>query len=509
MLFSLNVSSAVVGLVQTLLIAWLYGSTRSVEIFFAATTFQMMFVKLSASGSMGALFTPIYHSILTNHGHDEARAAFSAMTNVMVISALVLAAIAITFAEQISAALVPGFSAEDLALTAKAFVAVAPLIVVAMINSMGSNLLRAEHKYGVTASLNLVSRILNIAVLIAFARAFGIWALILGVWASSITMLLGQLWFLHQTGRCFSLRLGTKYFTPRSVLSKIPLTFSHLLSAQFFTFALTASLSVLPAGTFAAYSYAQRLYSKIQGFILEPIGIVFFNHFSQKLAQQIASVRALAEHALSLTAAATTLCFVPVFSGGDLLLSGLWGGENFPPDHIEQSHYVLAVLTALLVVDAQYLVARRTNFSLQYVGHQYLSSGIVLIISAALCYWLIPKYGLVGVVVVHTFSSIAKAAVSLAVLASVRRDLVCIAPWDKLGRWVLAAIMSISFAWMIRGFMPIADAQTSASKLAIGMVVASSGLISVYLLSLAMKIPESQELLAKIRDKLLPIVNHG
>ena len=122
---------------------------------------------------------------------------------------------------------------------------------------------------------------------------------------------------------------------------------------------------------------------------------------------------------------------MPIAAGGDLLLTGLWRGESFPLEQIEQSYWILCSLITLLVFNAQYLIARRTNLSLKIVGRQFAASGVVMVMAAVACYLLIPRYGLLAAVAVQATSAFANAAVTLGVLATVRRDLVCLVPLRK------------------------------------------------------------------------------
>ena len=459
-------------------------------------------MQLATSGQIGDLFTPLFHEIHAQHGLKHARAAFSAMTNVMVVFALVVAIVAALFAGPVVAILVPGFGQQDMALTAKVFVVVAPIIVLLVTSSMFMHLLRAEHRYGVSETLSLLSRVVNLVSLLLFARLLGVWALILGLWMSAVILLLGQIIWARREGYRHRFVLDSEYFHPRTVIQKIPLTFTHVFSAQFFAFALTAGLSVLPEGSFAAYSYAKRLHSKFSGIVLQPIGIVFFNHFSRAIAQGSTSLRSYADHAMLLSVAVVTLCFVPIVAGGDYLLAALWGGDKFPPDRIYQSYLILCVLTGLLIFNAQYLVARRTNLALKVVGPQFAASGTVMVVLGLLCYWLIPTYGLSGAVVIQAIASIGTASATLAVLFWVRRDLVCVMPLGRLMQWALAATISLAAVWFVRQIVPEAETLSRIGLLSYGILLSVLGAAFLLALSLLLKIPESRELFQEFQKRV-------
>ncbi|MEM8943669.1 MAG: lipid II flippase MurJ [Planctomycetota bacterium] len=476
---AIKLLAACVGLLQTIALASLFGATRTIEVFFAALTFQQLLAALTSSGQIGDLFTPIYHDIKVSHGSREAWAAFSAMTNVMLLFASIVAVGAALLARPISAALVPGFATEDLELTQKVFLSVAPLIVVMIGNSMLSNLLRAEHRYGLTESLQLAGRVANLVILLGLAPLVGVWALIVGMWVSAIILAIGQIWDMYRNGGEYKFVLSTSAFQPRTVLCKIPLSLTHVFAAQFFTFALTAGLSLLPEGSYAAFSYAQRLRAKFQGLVLQPVGIVFFNHFSESLSQGATKVRSFAEHALGLTLAVTAFSLAPIVASGDLLLAGLWGGPDFPPERIAQTHYVLCALTALLAINAQYLIARRTNLALKIVGPQFAASSSVITCTGFACYWLIPAYGLPGVVALQIATAAGTALTSLGVLAHYRRELLCLLPLKQTMQWIVTVAITICVVWTGRHFIgPVADVPAATQLVAGGLWAIASVLIT-------------------------------
>ena len=54
----INLGLALVGILQTIVIARVFGASREIEIYFAATTFLMLMMKVSSAGQIGDLFEP-------------------------------------------------------------------------------------------------------------------------------------------------------------------------------------------------------------------------------------------------------------------------------------------------------------------------------------------------------------------------------------------------------------------------------------------------------------------
>ena len=137
----LNLFGAVVGLIQTIVIAWIFGATRSIEIFFAATTFQAFLLKIATTGQVSDLFTPIFHDIQVKHDQERARNAFSAMVNAMLIAAGVVTVLACLFAGPIAKLLVPGFESAEIELCGTIFLVTAPLLLLQIAGGLFGNFL--------------------------------------------------------------------------------------------------------------------------------------------------------------------------------------------------------------------------------------------------------------------------------------------------------------------------------------------------------------------------------
>src|SRR5690242_21707640 len=83
-LTSLNVAGACVALANSVVTARLFGTSRPMEVFFAAASVQVQLVSLVQTGQLAEIFLPIYHRIRHRSGTERARAAFSVLMNWMI-----------------------------------------------------------------------------------------------------------------------------------------------------------------------------------------------------------------------------------------------------------------------------------------------------------------------------------------------------------------------------------------------------------------------------------------
>ena len=130
----INLGLALVGILQTIVIARVFGASREIEIYFAATTFLMLMMKVSSAGQIGDLFTTIFHDIKTTHGRKARHNAFSVMTNAMTVIAVLTALFGWLFCGSIARVLAPGFEAADLKLCATLFAVTSSLVIFQVVN---------------------------------------------------------------------------------------------------------------------------------------------------------------------------------------------------------------------------------------------------------------------------------------------------------------------------------------------------------------------------------------
>lgn len=69
---ALNGVSAVVGIAQTVMIAYFFGTSRTVEIFFAATAIQTSIIGLAQLGQLSDILLPQHHRLKHSLGQEQA-----------------------------------------------------------------------------------------------------------------------------------------------------------------------------------------------------------------------------------------------------------------------------------------------------------------------------------------------------------------------------------------------------------------------------------------------------
>ena len=169
----LNCLGAVVGVGQSVAIAFFFGASRQVEIFFAAVALESMLVRLTQTGQLTEIFLPQYHRRKHEQSAAQAQACFAVLINILLIAAFALAALLFVLAPQLVALRVPGFTSADIETTTTVFRALLPLLVIHVLVAILRTLANAEKWFGLPEAISLVGRMGSVSVIVAGAASWG------------------------------------------------------------------------------------------------------------------------------------------------------------------------------------------------------------------------------------------------------------------------------------------------------------------------------------------------
>lgn len=438
----LNVLSAVVGLAQSVAVAFFFGTTRAIEIWFAAQGLLLSVQRLTQTGQLAEIFLPLYHRIKHDHGPEDAQRSFAALVNWMVLIVAGLCLVMWSLARPLVDLRVPGFTAIDRAVAEQMLVWLLPLLGLQVICSLVKTLAHAERWFGIPEAIGLAARGAGLATIIVLAsdRAAdrGAWVMVVALWVACGVQVVGLAVMLWRMGYRHRLVLRGRHFRVAWVFRKLSVTLGYVGATQVYAFVLDAMMSTLPQGIFAAFRYVRiYLFDKAMTILLRPIGVVFFTHVSEALARGARNVRDLARTALARTLGIATLAAVMIAVAGRSLLKGIWA---FPDDTLEIATILMVVHFLLIFVAALEQVARKTTMSLGMVSRQYVSTGAVQLLSAVLAWSLIREpIGLFGLAATVSCNVILLAAAPMVILGIWRRDLAAFYPMDRAWRWALSA----------------------------------------------------------------------
>jgi putative peptidoglycan lipid II flippase len=393
----LNAVGAVLAVVNSVVVARFFGTSRPLEVYFAATTMQYLVFSLTQTGQLGDLLLPRYHRVKQGHGGREAAAVFAAVLNWSLLGTCVIGAVLWFAAPAAMAVLVPGFEPADQALGARMMRAILPLLVVQVAISLLQSLANAERWFGRPEGIFCASQLLTVIAVAALAERLGAWALVWGLWAGQVAQLAGLAAVSYGLGYRHRLVLRHPLLDGRTLLKEMTSTYAYVGGLQVYTFALNAALSLLPSGTYAVYKYVQQLYSRASTVVLRPVSVVFFTSASEALARGGESVAALTSAALRRSFAIAAFSVAAICAGGRPLMAALWGGTRFGPEDLDTAQWILALFGSLLFMEGWGQISRKLGVSSGLARQQYGLGAAVLAASGALVWAAARSFGVPGV----------------------------------------------------------------------------------------------------------------
>jgi putative peptidoglycan lipid II flippase len=235
-----------------------------------------MVVLAIANSSLNFAITPILITYYKNNNNKALKELANSYLNVLILLFTLLAAIQIIFADSILAVLLPGFSAEKLAITRDFF----RLQAIASIFTISSTIFIAlnymQKKYYRTVIFPIVSKIIQIICVLFLNKYFGIYSLIYAlVGERIINLLLLCIPYI----RYYRFKIVYSKEFKKSITKVLPLILSssfsksNIIVDRFFA-------SMLSSGSIALLDYGQKIIKIITSFINKGISIVSLRKFS-------------------------------------------------------------------------------------------------------------------------------------------------------------------------------------------------------------------------------------
>lgn len=276
--------SKVLGLVRDSLMGAYFGAGIEADAFMAASKLPTTLFDVVIGGVISASFIPVFNSILTKKGKDEAKGFANKFITMIILVTLIISVVGILFAEPLVRFMAPNFGAEAHDLAVKLTSIMFPMIIFTGIAFSFVGILQSYGEYNIPAIISLVSNTALIVYFILFGKRFGVTGL-------AVTMLIA--WSLQVIVQIPSLiKLKFKYkpdFRLRdssikeAVVFAIPMLVSTWVQ-PFYTL-INARFASHMEGAYSSLEYANRLYLIVTGVF----SFVVTNLIFPKLARANAS----------------------------------------------------------------------------------------------------------------------------------------------------------------------------------------------------------------------------
>ncbi len=276
--------SKVLGLVRDSLMGAYFGAGIEADAFMAASKLPTTLFDMVIGGVISASFIPVFNSILTKKGQDEAKGFANKFITMIILVTLIISVVGILFAEPLVRFMAPNFGAEAHDLAVKLTSIMFPMIIFTGIAFSFVGILQSYGEYNIPAIISLVSNTALIVYFILFGKRFGVTGL-------AVTMVIA--WSLQVIVQIPSLiKLKFKYkpdfhLRDSSIREAVVFAIPMLVSTwvQPFYTLINARFASHMEGAYSSLEYANRLYLIVTGVF----SFVVTNLIFPKLARANAS----------------------------------------------------------------------------------------------------------------------------------------------------------------------------------------------------------------------------
>ncbi|MCK9368798.1 oligosaccharide flippase family protein [Candidatus Dojkabacteria bacterium] len=275
------VISKVLGFLKMTLIAQLFGTSRELDIFWAAFTIPDTIFNILVAGAINSAIIPIFATVLHKEGEEEMNLLYKRLNIIFLVSFMILSIIVFIFAPNIGQALINSKSlntylgttstiqAQDINLfvTLMRVMLLSPLLL--GMSSLITSYLQVRKKFLVTALAPLFYNLAMIVISLIAVKVFhfGITGVAISVVAGSVLHFAVQVpalvaFIKHPTGDG-KLVTNIKTYLNKEVFAVLKLAFPRmlgLLGEQVNTFINTIISFTLSAGSLSAFKFAYSLH---------------------------------------------------------------------------------------------------------------------------------------------------------------------------------------------------------------------------------------------------------
>lgn len=412
------------GLLFSILQVRIFGTSSEIENYFAATTLTYLLLSFAQTGQLAEIFLPIYLNIKANHGRKEAHLAFSVVINRLLVGVTIVLVIGMLLSSVLVKIMVPGFGQGQQNQVVQYFIASLPSIALTVVNSFLSSLLNAERGFGKSETSAIFSLIISVAILLTVTDSIGPWVLLLSLYLGQIAELITSILFLRKFKIRYTLIFKTEGFSHGDFFKNLKSTSLYVICSQFFTVALTSSISFLPQGVFAMYRYSLQIFERVFGIMIMPLSTIFFTNVSEFISlKDFKSVKEKVVENLEYGILVSAVALSVVVVAGYDIISLLWASKKFGISSIDLVYKFILIWFFILIIQTISMVFRRTAVSLNLARKQYNLSALSMVFSSIIAYFAIRNLGVNGLFLSIITSRIFFLSVPIGIVFNFKRDI--------------------------------------------------------------------------------------
>ena len=285
---ALVLGALAIGFLNNVIIAAIFGLTRRVDAFFAASMLPSLFMALCVD-YLGKNFLPV----LATAKHESAESAStltSSVVTIMGLFAVGVAVLLVTFSGPLFKLLLPGFEPGETVIVSRYFAIMAPAIVFMAINTFHEYVWQYEERFVYVSASRLALPAANLAGMLVFAPFAGEYCLPIGFLVGHVTvffMLIARVPYRYRP------RVVIRPDLERRVFTNSAIVMSTGLIARTKSIIMNYLGSTLGGGAIAALALATKLTEPLERSAFSGLRMVMFSHTARLFVER--NERALGE----------------------------------------------------------------------------------------------------------------------------------------------------------------------------------------------------------------------
>ncbi|MEZ4900549.1 MAG: lipid II flippase MurJ [Spirosomataceae bacterium] len=502
-LFSLNTLNVFLNVVISTLMVYLFGTSSQVEAFFAATVLGNTVSRFVNTGQLVEIIIARYHRIKQEVSPQAAMSVVSTLSNYMVGIAFLLVLVFVASGTWIVNLLVPGFDASTKKEVWQIFCITGFLMPFQIATNLFQGMLNAENIYGKVEFTATLSQMVNLLILLIWGRNGDAFVLVIALVISVLAQFGTIVYYLQQIGYRHAWLFRNPHFPLRELAKTLSATSTYMVSVQIYTFIFNAALSLLPAGSFAIYRYAELIYGKVANIFLIPISTVFFNEINRFITQNNGQlVKSYVSKNLNFSYFIGFLLLLPFWAGGKYLIWTLWGGIKFNAQDVVSVYELLCVFFLAMIWSGPYMIFRKLAVSVTRPELQYYYWSIIHVVSATIAYFLIRTLGFNGILIQLFVHSFLMAAVPMMTVWLWKRTYFGLYEWKEVLKITLALSIGVVIIWGIRSFCQEITTYSKTYSFLVGSSLSFVSLLIFGGISLLLNVEEIRLIQTKVLSRM-------
>lgn len=279
-------TSAVLGFVREIVMAAYFGASAEMDALLVALIIPNFFLHMLGEASMGAAVVPIFIAFVMPLASKEQRRIVGSAFTLIALVLTAVAAAGVIFAPQLASVLAPGFSGDQLQLTAGLIRLLTPTILVLGFSNFAVGILHSLKHFGPASATGVVFNLAVVLVTIPLANSVGILAPAIGVFVGCVLQFVILLPTLIGTGLFPSVGVS---FRDDALVRMWGLFWPLFVGGLIVTALDTVDKivgSYLPEGSISALAYATKIAGGPSRIFAMAISVVLFPAMAKSAAEK-------------------------------------------------------------------------------------------------------------------------------------------------------------------------------------------------------------------------------